>query len=283
MPDRPQEATYLTDREKKVARLRLRHEKPRSPKQTGPRSKKSSLDLKEVFSVLADPKAWMTALMFFLTNMAYSSMPVFLPTILHEMGHSVLQSQALSAPPYLIAFVTILVTAHLSDRMQTRALFIMFHALSSALGYTVLALARSFNINPMLRYLAVYPAASGFFNVVVLIIAWSINNQPTESTQGGGFTLMQIVGQCGPLVGTRLYPRSDEPFFERGMWACSAAMFGVVVLAGFLRLYLSRQNQKLLPRALGRDPEAEAEERQGLFGEGGPGVEGTDSEFKFML
>ncbi|KAK9784629.1 putative F-box domain-containing protein [Seiridium cardinale] len=278
IPDNPQAASYLTDREKKVARLRLRHEKPGSRKPVGTRSKRAGLKSNELLSVLADPKAWITASMFFLANMAYSSLPVFLPTILHEMGHSALQSQALSAPPYFIAFITVLITAHLSDKTQTRAPFIIAHALSSALGYTVLALARPLNISSMLRYLAVYPAASGFFNVVVLIIAWTINNQPTESKQGGGFALMQVIGQCGPLVGTRLYPKSDEPFFERGMWTCAAAMSGVVLLAGVLWIYLSRQNRRIDTGLPGR------EEAQGLVAskeEDGTG--GRPEEFKFML
>lgn len=280
LPDRPQAASYLTAREKKVARLRLRHERPRS-RTGGPDGRELGLKLREVLTVLVDPKAWITGCMFFLTNMAYSSLPVFLPTILHDMGHTSLQSQALCAPPYLISFLTILVTAHLSDRMQSRAPFIMIHALSSALGYTVLALAQPFSIHPILRYLAIYPAASGFFNVVVLLIAWTINNQPTESKQGGGFVLMQIIGQCGPLVGTRLYPTSDAPFFERGMWACAIAMSVVAMLAVVLRFYLARLNRKLnLGMELG---ERESAEVQGLV----RGKENADSdgsrEFTFML
>ncbi|KAI0177806.1 major facilitator superfamily domain-containing protein [Pestalotiopsis sp. NC0098] len=285
IPDHPQAASYLTDREKKVARLRLRHEKPRLRTDKRTNSNRSPLKSKEVLSVFADPKAWITALMFFLTNMAYSSLPVFLPTILHEMGHSALESQALSAPPYLIAFFTILVTAHLSDKTGTRSPFVIFHALSSALGYTVMALARPLNISPMLRYLAVYPAASGFFNVVVLIMAWSINNQPTESKQGGSFTLMQIIGQCGPLVGTRLYPSSEGPFFEHGMWACAFAMFGVVILATSLRYYLVMQNRNLDPGGEGHGGEADAEEAQGLVeaSNEAPRVEDGLVGFRFML
>ncbi|KAI1848213.1 hypothetical protein JX266_005926 [Neoarthrinium moseri] len=279
IPDRPQTASYLTAREKKVARLRLRHEKPQPRKGYGTQPKASGLKTKEVLSVLADPKAWTIASMFFLTNMAYSSLPVFLPTILREMGHTALESQALSAPPYLIAFITVLITAYLSDRLQTRSLFIVAHALSSALGYTVMALARPLSISPMLRYLAVYPAATGFFNVVVLVIAWTINNQPTESRQGGGFALLQVIGQCGPLVGTRLYPKRDGPFFEPGMWACAGAMFGVAALGALLRLYLARKNRLLDPVDHGRDEE----EAQGLVGTSQRDELGPGHPFRFML
>ncbi|KAI0132240.1 major facilitator superfamily transporter [Xylariales sp. AK1849] len=279
IPDSPQTAGYLTAREKKVARLRLRHEKPRSRKNTGHDPQSSALKLREVISVFADPKAWITAFMFFLTNMAYSSLPVFLPTILEEMGHSALESQALSAPPYLIAFGGVLLTAHLSDRMQIRAPFIIVHALASAVGYTVMALARPLHINPMLRYLAVYPAAIGFFNVVVLIIAWSINNQSTESRQSGGFALLQVIGQCGPLVGTRLYPKRDEPFFEPGMWACASAMTGVSLLTVVLRSYLSRQNRKLDSMGSGQN----REETQGLVESASDGGKEPSERFRFML
>ncbi|KAK7956936.1 F-box domain-containing protein [Apiospora aurea] len=218
--------------------------------------------LKTISSVLLDPKAWLTAVMFFLTNMAYSSLPVFLPMILKEMGHTALESQALSAPPYLIAFVAVLATAHLSDKLGVRAPFIVAHALASAAGYLALALARPLGLGSMLRYLAIYPAAVGFFNVVVLVVAWNINNQPSEGRRGGGFALMQVVGQCGPLLGTRLYPKGDEPYFEPGMWTCAGGMAGVAVVALVLRFYLARLNARMDGAARERGGHEEA---QGLL------------------
>jgi cyanate permease len=287
IPDFPQTASYLTDRERKVAVLRLRREKARPRKGNGAQSKVPlGLRVKDVISVFADPKAWITAVMFFLTNMAYSSLPVFLPTILKDMGHSALESQALSAPPYLIAFGTVLATAHLSDRACSRTPFIVVHALASVVGYTTMALARPLAISPMVRYLAVYPAAIGFFNVVVLILSWSINNQPTEGRQGGGFALLQVIGQCGPLVGTRLYPKRDEPFFESGMWTCAGAMAGVAVLAVVLRVYLARLNRRLDSSNMvpdGDEEEEEEEETQGLVGPPGRGVKRSREGFRFML
>ncbi|KXH40537.1 major facilitator superfamily transporter [Colletotrichum nymphaeae SA-01] len=277
IPDSPDTARYLTTREQKVARLRLRREKPRQKKHGG--KCPSNLNLGEVFAVLCDPMALLTAAMFFLTNMAYSSLPVFLPKILTEMGHSRLASQGLSAPPYFLAFLAVLFTAHLSDRAQTRSIPIVLHALASAGGYTALALAKPIGLSPLLRYLAVYPAAIGFFNVVTLTVAWSINNQASESRQGGGFALMQIIGQCGPLVGTRLYPDRDAPFYAPGMQTCAGAMLAVAVLALFLRFYLSHLNRKTdAACAVG----SEAEEEEGLVGSGGRKrtvIEG----FRYML
>ncbi|KHN97993.1 Major facilitator superfamily domain, general substrate transporter [Metarhizium album ARSEF 1941] len=248
IPDSPSSAPYLTDREKKVARLRLRP-RPRAghrpPSRRSRHTPASGLKPRDLLLVLADPVAWLTSAMFFLANMAYSSLPVFLPKIMTEMGHDALTSQALCAPPYLVAFAAVLITAHMSDRLRARTIPIVLHASASAAGYAALALAGPLRLPPFLRYLAVYPAAVGFFNVVTLIIAWSINNQASQTRQGGGFAILQLVGQCGPLVGTRLYPDSDAPYYTAGMGACALSMLAVAVLALFLRCHLQHRNSTL--------------------------------------
>ena len=285
IPDSPQTASYLTTREKKVARLRLRNEKPQKVKagsKSGGDSGPSKLKGRELLQVLLDPIAWITAAMFFLTNMAYSSLPVFLPKILTEMGHDAVPSQALSVPPYLLAFFLVLYTAHLSDRSHNRALPLAFHALSSAAGYGILALARRWSLDPMVRYVAVYPAAIGFFNVVTLVIAWNINNQASESRQGAGFALLQVVGQCGPLVGTRLYPDAEGPFYTRGMAACAWAMLAVAVLAVLLRFYLAFLNRRMDLAESKAEAESFAEEEEGLVGSGVRKRTGV-TRFRYML
>lgn len=282
--DSPQTAHYLTPRLRKVARLRLRHERQASQGARDDSSNKSNKTrrgkaLKETLSVLADPKAWLPAIIFFLTNTAYSSLPVFLPTILKEMGHSALESQALSAPPYLVAFVSVLATAHVSDRTGRRAPYIVAFSLASAAGYLVLALARPLAIGPMWRYLAVYPAAVGFFNVVVLVIAWSVNNQPSEDARGGGFALLQVVGQCGPLLGTRLYPLRDRPYFEGGMWTCAGCMAGAALAALLLRCLLARHNRRLDAA----DAAPDSEEARGLVASAGDGRKTGAEPFRYIL
>lgn len=69
IPDSPSTASYLTTREKKVARLRLRKEIGRPSSQTS----KHGLNAKEMLATITDPKSYLTAFMFFFTNMAFSS------------------------------------------------------------------------------------------------------------------------------------------------------------------------------------------------------------------
>jgi MFS family permease len=273
IPDSPSTASYLTTREKKVARLRLRKDKGRS---SSSQTSKHGLNAKEMLATITDPKSYLTAFMFFFTNMAFSSMPVFLPTIIHEMGHSVLVSQALSAPPYLLSFIIVILTAYLSDRLQNRWLFVLFHALLSTSGYLFIALAGYYNLGTWWRYAGLYPAATGFFSVITIIITWTINNQESESKQGTGFAMLQLIGQCGPLVGTKLYPEKDAPLYIKGMLSNAGAMVLVAVLAGVLRWYLGRLNRRT------------EREYGGVVGEAGTGLvdggrEKHGRSFEYML
>lgn len=306
IPDSPEKAWYLTEREKQVARQRLlllsgHHGlSPKGKKKTTSRDNGDDDDdyddmdsdcttccCESTFAILLDPVPWTTAAIFFLTNVAYSSLPVFLPSILTQMGHSALASQALSAPPYLVSFFVVLAVAAVSDALQSRAYLIAASALLSAVGYAFLALSESISgggggsgMLDMARYLAIYPATAGFFSVVVLTISLNVNNARGDGHKGGGFALMQVVGQCGPLLGTRLFdPKADGPWFTKGMGICAGAMLVVAGLAMALRWHLARRNRQLDADEDGGD----SEEEEGLVGGSSDGGYRKGDGFRYML
>ena len=62
--------------------------------------------------------------------------------------------------------------------------------------------------------------------------------------------MLNIIGQCGPLVGTRLYPDSDKPYYVRGMSICAGFMLVVGALALGLRFVLKSENEKEMARTI---------------------------------
>jgi hypothetical protein len=160
------------------------------------------------------------------------------------VDHSALVSQALSAPPYLLAFVSVLLTAHSSDRTRTRAPYILFHALLAALSYCLLSILGYLRAPFTYRYAAVYPAVVGFFSAITLILTWTLKNQNGDEKRGTGVVMLNLIGQFGPLVGTRLYPDSDGPFHVRGMAVCGGFMLLVAGLAWWLKGILARENRR---------------------------------------
>ena len=169
IPDSPQTAKFLNGREKAVAVWRLDN-------RLGAKhiARKGGLQWREIGRTLKDPKSYLTALMFFSCNVAFSSLPPFLPTIIEEMNYSVLTSQALSAPPYLFSFAMVILTAHLSDRAQARSPFVLLHTCLGSAGYFWLALSGYLQLSPLARYAGTFFAAAGFFSAVTLTITWTM-------------------------------------------------------------------------------------------------------------
>ena len=162
----------------------------------------------------------------------------------YRMGNSALKSQALSAPPYLLAFFIVLLSAYLSDRHRNRSFFILFHALLAASGYAMIALAGHLQANAAWRYAGVFPATTGFFSAITIIITWTLNNQDSASAKGTGIAMLNFIGQLGPLVGVHLYPESEGPFYVKGMAICAGFMAAVGALAIGLRKILATENRK---------------------------------------
>ena len=165
------------------------------------------------------------------------------------MGYSALMSQALSAPPYLVAFFVVLWCAYASDKRKQRSPFMILFSLLAAGGYSLIFLSGALGLPAWLRYLGLYPACMGFFSCVTLIITWTLNNQDSETKKGTGIALLQFFGQCGPLLGTRLFPDDDGPLYLRGMGVCAFFMFTVALLTWGLRVVLLRENRQRMKNA----------------------------------
>jgi dipeptide/tripeptide permease len=179
--------------------------------------------------------------MYFSCNISYSSLPVFLPTILKEMGFSPLNAQGLSAPPYFISFLVVIASTYIADRTQQRGIIIMILSLVGAIGYILLAATGA--TGP--RYFGVYLAAAGIFPCIANILPWVLNNQGSDTKRGTGIAILNLIGQCGPLLGTRIYPATDLPYYRMGMWICASFMLFNGLLALGLRLLLVWKNKKL--------------------------------------
>ncbi|GAA6039589.1 hypothetical protein JCM8097_002200 [Rhodosporidiobolus ruineniae] len=233
LADRPSKAKFLTEREKEIAKARTMRD--------GVTGREDKLQSAGVWAGLKDPKAYLCALVYFSCNVSYSSLPVFLPTILKDMGFTSLHAQGLSAPPYLASFLVIIVACYTSDRIGDRSIFMIPLALVGAAGYLILALATSTAV----RYFAVYLCACGIFPVIGLMLPFTASMHMDDSKRGAGFLILNLIGQCGPFLGTRLYPATEGPYYVKGMAVSCAFMFFAAIIIAALRVVLIFQNRAL--------------------------------------
>ncbi|KAG5915069.1 hypothetical protein E4U53_004543, partial [Claviceps sorghi] len=78
IPNSAHDAWFLTEEEKRVALAR-------QVRQVGEEKRVGSINWRDMFRTLLDVKVWLTGFMYFSCNVSYSSLPVFLPTILKDM------------------------------------------------------------------------------------------------------------------------------------------------------------------------------------------------------
>lgn len=124
-------------------------------------------------------------------NVSFASLPLFVPTIISQMGKfTSVQSNGLSAPPYLLCFFTILLVTFLSDRLRLRGPFVVLCAWTAAIGFLLQANTKT--VVP--RYVGVFLSVQ-IFICVPLTLAWVANIHQTESKRAGGNVILATIGQ----------------------------------------------------------------------------------------
>lgn len=200
--------------------------------------------------------------MYFSCNVSFSSLPVFLPTILNDMGFDAIDSQGLSAPPFFFSFLVTILSTYIADRIQQRGYMLMFLSCVGGIGYILLATCKTLGV----RYFGVFLAAAGVFPCIANILPWvlskacfhvwvgpgsfanrklTIDNQGSDTRRGIGIVILNVIGQCGPLLGTNIFPKSEGPRYVKGQSICAAFIFFNGLLAFGLRRMLVWENKKL--------------------------------------
>ncbi|KAF3070851.1 High-affinity nicotinic acid transporter [Daldinia childiae] len=236
IPDSAEKARFLTAEEKDIV-------KSRAMRQVGTdaNARIGGFKITDLLPVLTDLKAWLCGLMYFCGNVTYSSLPVFLPTILQDMGYTAINAQGLSAPPSFAAFLFALITTWVADKTQQRCIVLMVTSIVGGVGYIILATVETVGV----RYFATFLASAGVFSTIPNILGLTLNNQGSDARRGMSIVLINVVGQCGPFLGTNVFPTSDGPRFIKGMSICAAFMFFSAFLAFSQRLLLMWENVKL--------------------------------------
>lgn len=233
LPSNALDCQFLNETERKIAAAR-------TVRQTGNRERGHTVNLRDMLWSLLDLKNWVPTVVYFMMNVGYSSLPIYIPTILQGMGYSSIHAQGLSAPPYLVACLIVLLVGHLSDRFQRRGIFLAICSGTGAIGYLVLVLVHNVGV----KYFALFLITGGLYPCIGLVLSWVSNNNGSDSKRGAGFILMNFVGQCGPLLGTHIFPASEGPDYKKGFYisfgACTIASCLSVVQI-FQLMYLNKK------------------------------------------
>ncbi|CDS00689.1 related to nicotinamide mononucleotide permease [Sporisorium scitamineum] len=232
LPNSIQSASFLTAREKQIAEARMFCPPPPAAEpnnQSWTSRLKRQINWSQAGTAFLDPTSYISGILLFIINVGYSSVPVYTPTLISQMGFGNIKAQGLSAPPYVLAFILSIILCYLTDRWQIRGPICTLLLLLGAVGYIMLACLRS----TAPRYVGVWLIINGLFPFIPLLYMWLMANQASsESKRGLGLVIFATIGQCGTLLGTHLFPAREKPYYVKGT-AVSAGLLllGVVVSA----------------------------------------------------
>ena len=190
LPNGPQQAAWLTEREKAWMKRRMMEDGIR----TGATRSHSLRD------VMASRQVWLLCLIYFLLNVGGYGYEMWLPTIVKGFsGQSDAVVGIINIIPYFVAGVVMILSGQHSDRTGERRRTVAFAAGCAALGFALAA----FSKNPYLAMAALTIAFAGIKSTVGPF--WAISTAFLSGTAAaGGIALINSVGNLGGFVGPYL-------------------------------------------------------------------------------
>ncbi|KAI9281523.1 major facilitator superfamily domain-containing protein [Sporodiniella umbellata] len=230
LPNQPSTASFLNAEEKRRVEDRLSLE-------NGEGEWSWSL----AFSVFKDWKLYIYMAIYITGTSALQGVTLFLPSIVAGMGTwSLPMSQALTVPPYLLAFLTTIYIGWSSDRYFERGYHMMATNSLALVGFPLLAfLPPSFIAG---RYVASCLVTMGVYANVPVKVAWFNNNYHGLSRRAVASAAIVSVGTAGGIVGSHMY--HDAPRFMAGHLIAFSCVAMQSVLVVILRWLLARENKK---------------------------------------
>ncbi|BEJ17499.1 hypothetical protein CspHIS471_0609000 [Cutaneotrichosporon sp. HIS471] len=225
--DWPDRARFLTPIEREFVLLRLRQD-------TG-LGTSGNFSWGVALSALKDWKTLCFSLAYVGAAQCIYSQSLFAPSIVAVLGKwSRAQSLLMSVPPYVLAFVTTMVTAYLSDKWMKRGVFNMFWSTLACVGYIIL-LTTTPNTNAKIgaQYFAVFLTTMSIAPLISTTISWSGGSFGSHYRKAVAMGMIFSTGNSGGIWASLVYRNQDakkKPPYQpgHGTALAFAAMNGIM-------------------------------------------------------
>lgn len=112
------------------------------------------------FSAFKDYRLYLFCLIYSGLSLSLAVAAVFLPTIIEDLGYHSVKANLMTAPVYATAYVCLILTAMVSDRLRMRGMAIALGGLIAGIGYVLLGVLRQESARYACCFLAVTVGSS---------------------------------------------------------------------------------------------------------------------------
>ncbi|KNB10696.1 hypothetical protein FOXG_20388 [Fusarium oxysporum f. sp. lycopersici 4287] len=205
----------------------------------------------QVKAAFLDYRLYLFCVMYSGLSLSLAVAAVFLPTIVKDLGYHSVQANLMTAPIYAVAYVTLLVTATLSDRFRTRGIPISIGGLIAGTGYICLGLLK----DDLARYVTCFLAVTGTYMAFPIVLTWITSTFAGDTKAGVGLGIVIAVTHAVGVAASNIYPKTDAPYYLMGNAVSSSLVFLTALSAVIMSVMLYRENRHR-DRRFGR-PEAD--------------------------
>ena len=223
LTDRPENATWLSQPEREWLLAEVKVHEPKSAGVAGT----------HLLHSFRNGTVWVLASIYFAISVGLYGLSLWLPVVVKNLSHAAdLRVIALTAIPYLLAAVAMLLVARSSDRTGERK----WHLCACLAGGAVAFLLSAVLNNPLLEISALFVSAAGIWGGFGPF--WTL---PTGMLRGeaaaGGIALINSVGAAGGFCGPYLMGRVSDltHSFRAALLVCSGLLLLAAIVAATLR------------------------------------------------
>ncbi|KAJ5524976.1 allantoate permease [Penicillium frequentans] len=202
LPDTPQKAWFLDDRESKAATARMLRD--------------SSSEVSTSFSWKACRQTWSNwqfpvwCVITFTYPVAYATAMNFFPLIVERLGFSTVKTNLWTVAPNLVGAVVLLCVAKSSDYFRERTFHIVFSLTISLIGMIILSAIDVLN-NKGVAYFACFMMAAGAYIPSCLVHAWHNNNNVNENSRAANTGFFVGLGNIAGVLSASTFRTEYAP------------------------------------------------------------------------
>ncbi|KAJ5298601.1 uncharacterized protein N7443_006721 [Penicillium atrosanguineum] len=202
LPDSPQKAWFLNDREREAAVARMLRD---ASSEVG-----TGFNLKECFRSWNDWKFPIWCIITFTYPVAYATAMNFFPLIVARLGFSTVKTNLWTVAPNLVGAVILLCVAKSSDYFRERTFHIVLSLTISMVGMIILAAIDVLN-NKAVAYFACFLMAAGAYIPSCLVHAWHNNNNVHENSRAANTGFFVGLGNLAGVLSAATFRTEYAP------------------------------------------------------------------------
>ncbi|KAK2466573.1 hypothetical protein APHAL10511_001435 [Amanita phalloides] len=250
--DFPATAQFLTPEE----RAFVVHKKKYDNSSVG---EEENFEMRHFWAALLDWQVWLHILIYMSTIAPLYGITFFLPSIIHDFGHSTAVSELLTVPPYVTATIVLYIWAYYSDKLKMRSPFIYMGLLCLVIGYAI----NLSNVPSGVKYFGTFWLVVGSYASFPGVVAWLSNNLSGQYKRGIGMALQIGIGNFSGAIACNIYRPRDAPRYILGhglemMFVAIGLLCVPIAVISYITI--NKRREKMMQEALERGEELSPEE-----------------------